>query len=110
MAPGPKLSISELSPLMQDGLRCGGMLLRALDAEVTAGNGTPAIRRDLDRTRDHCQAWCKDPLAVESAETVPLRALVGIQCGAIVAAVRYGASRGTPAPAAAQIRPAGATT
>lgn len=85
-------------------LRYGGMLLRTLEAEVTAGNGTPAIRRELGRAQRHYQGWCDEALAVTPAETVPLRSLVGVQYGAILASAEYAA---TAASAQAPDAPAG---
>ncbi|MFC5831501.1 M14 family zinc carboxypeptidase [Nonomuraea insulae] len=66
-------------------LRFGGMLLRALEGELAVGNGTSAIRagtRELARTYE---AWCAEAEATASGETIPIRHLVSLQYGAILA-------------------------
>jgi len=72
-------------------LRYGGMLIRALRAEVDAGLGTPRTRAGLRRLEAQYDAWCEQAMAVTPADTVPIRSLVGVQYGAIVAAADYAA-------------------
>ncbi|MGW3345815.1 M14 family zinc carboxypeptidase [Nonomuraea rubra] len=73
-------------------LRLGGMLLRALRGELAVGNGTPGIRagaRELSATYDQ---WCAEAEATASNETIPIRHLVAIQYGAILAGARQAAT------------------
>ncbi|SPL96523.1 zinc carboxypeptidase family protein [[Actinomadura] parvosata subsp. kistnae] len=79
-------------------LRFGGMLLRALEGELAVGNVRPAIRaqaRELARTYDR---WCAEAEAGASNETIPIRHLVAIQYGAILAGARQAMT--TPAASA----------
>jgi Zinc carboxypeptidase len=71
-------------------LRFGGMLLRALEGELAVGNGTPVIReraRELTATYDE---WCAQAEAIED-ETIPIKHLVSIQYGAILAGAAHAA-------------------
>ncbi|MEV0614436.1 M14 family zinc carboxypeptidase [Nonomuraea sp. NPDC050404] len=71
-------------------LRFGGMLLRALEGELAVGNGTPVIRgraRELAQTYDE---WCAQAEAIED-QTIPIRHLVAIQYGAILAGAGHAA-------------------
>lgn len=69
-------------------LRFGGMLLRALDAEVTAGTATARVRRVLDRGRTLYQEWVAEAEGVAGTRVLPVEKLVGVQYGAALAAVR----------------------
>ena len=60
-------------------LRLGGMLLRALPADA-------AVRADAERTFD---AWVAEAAADNKAEPIPIRDLVAVQGGAILAAVEH---------------------
>ncbi|SHF79738.1 Zinc carboxypeptidase [Jatrophihabitans endophyticus] len=77
-------------------MRYGGMTLRLLEAEIGAGNGTPAIREQYRRMTRVYQEWAEAALAVTPAETLPIRSLVGVQFGAIVAAAGYARGRHGP--------------
>ncbi|MFD1547686.1 hypothetical protein [Nonomuraea guangzhouensis] len=71
-------------------LRFGGMLLRALEGELAVGNGTPALRaRALSETYD---GWCAEAEAGASSQTIPIRHLVAIQYGGILAGAHHAAS------------------
>lgn len=76
--------------------RYGGMTLRALDAEIYAGNGTPLIRAQRERLDEAYRAWAAEALAATPATTIPIRNMVGVQFGAILAAASYAADRYGP--------------
>lgn len=69
-------------------LRFGGILLRALDAEVTAGIATARVRRVLDRGHEVYEGWVAEAEGVTGVEVLPVEQLVGVQYGAALAAVR----------------------
>jgi hypothetical protein len=64
-------------------LRLAGMLLRAVQA------GSPA-REDIERTFDE---WCAEAAADNKAEPIPIRDLVAVQAGAILATAHHVLSR-----------------
>lgn len=70
-------------------LRYGGMLLRALEAEIAIGNGTPVLRAQAARLGARYEEWGAEALKVTPPHTVALRNLVGVQYGAILAAASY---------------------
>jgi hypothetical protein len=74
-------------------LRYGGMLLRALDGEVAIGNGTPAIRFRRAALSETFQAWCDEAEEASSAETIPIKKLVGTQYAAILAVASHATTR-----------------
>ncbi|HZZ96836.1 MAG TPA: hypothetical protein VFE19_07475, partial [Jatrophihabitantaceae bacterium] len=78
-------------------MRYGGMMLRALEVEIRAGNGTPAIRAAHARLEAAYQAWSREVLAGTQPSTMPIAALVGVQFGAILAAASYAGDRYGPA-------------
>jgi hypothetical protein len=67
-------------------VRYGGMALRALDGELAVGNGTPAIRRERARIGELYEDWAAVADAATPMPPAPIRALVGTQYGAILAA------------------------
>jgi hypothetical protein len=69
-------------------LRYGGMLLRALDAEVASGNVRPVIRAVRCELAALHAAWCT-AAAGTSAITLPLRSLVAVQYGSVLAAAAH---------------------
>jgi hypothetical protein len=69
-------------------LRYGGMLLRALDAEVAGGNVRPVIRAARCELAALHSAWCTAS-AGTSAITLPLRSLVAVQYGSVLAAAAH---------------------
>jgi hypothetical protein len=77
-------------------MRYGGMTLRLLEAEIGAGHGTPRIREQYRRLTAIYDAWAAEALAVTPPETLPIRSLVGVQYGAILAGAAYAAGRHGP--------------
>ncbi|MGI5125782.1 M14 family zinc carboxypeptidase [Pseudonocardia sp. CA-107938] len=69
-------------------LRYGGMLLRALDAEVAGGNVRPPVRTVRRELAALHSAWCA-AAAGTSAVTLPLRSLVAVQYGSVLAAAAH---------------------
>ncbi|MFI6532959.1 M14 family zinc carboxypeptidase [Nonomuraea sp. NPDC050547] len=67
-------------------LRYGGTLLRMLDAELAAGNPTPAIRAERARVRALFDAWFAEADAGFTATPIPIRTLVAVQLGAALLA------------------------
>jgi hypothetical protein len=72
-------------------LRYGGMLLRALDAELAAGNGTPVIRHRHAELAEVYDGWVAEAEAVTSSEPIPLGTLAAVQYAAILAASAHAA-------------------
>ena len=75
-------------------LRYGGMLLRALEAEVVAGVAPAPLRRLTERILALYTRWQADAAAVDTAEPIALAALVGVQYGAILATATHLAREG----------------
>lgn len=70
-------------------LRYGGMLLRALDAEVNAGVATAGVRRVRDRMAATYAEWTAEARAgAEGLEVLDIHRLVGVQYGATLAMSR----------------------
>lgn len=74
-------------------LRFGGMLLRALEAEIAVGNGTPAIRRRAAAFGEIYAGWCTEAESATPEKTIPIRHLVSIQYGTILAGARRAMAR-----------------
>lgn len=70
-------------------LRYTGMLLRALEAEIGIGNGTPRIRARHRMLEEVYARWTAAFEADTAAEPIPLRDLVAIQYGTILAGARH---------------------
>ena len=70
-------------------LRYGGMLLRALEAEVTAGTANAQLRRLAIELDDVYTAWQADAAASDTAVVIPINKLVGVQLGAVLAAASH---------------------
>lgn len=77
-------------------MRYGGMMLRALEIEMYAGHGTPAIRAEHARLEAAYNDWAREVLATQQPATIPIRSLVGVQFGAILAAAGHAADRYGP--------------
>jgi hypothetical protein len=77
-------------------MRYGGMTLRLLEAEIAAGNGRPAIREQYRRMSAVYERWAEEALRVTPAETLPIKALVGVQYGAILASADFARGRFGP--------------
>ncbi|WP_283135180.1 M14 family zinc carboxypeptidase [Rhizohabitans arisaemae] len=69
-------------------LRFGGILLRALNGELAIGNGTPAIRAHARALDEVYTRWCDEAETGSGDEIIPIRHLVAIQYGAILAGAR----------------------
>jgi hypothetical protein len=76
-------------------LRYGGMLLRALDAELGVGNLRPAVRGARAELADRYSGWCAEATAATPAEPIPIRSLVATQYAAVVAAAAHLAAAAT---------------
>lgn len=67
-------------------LRWGGMLRRALTAEVAAGVASPEVRRAATEIEAVFDGWLAEARAGGDAPPLPLAQVVGVQYGAILAA------------------------
>lgn len=67
-------------------LRWGGMLARALRAEVDAGTAAPEVRRVAVEAQELFDGWLAEALQAGTSIPLPLSAVVGVQYGAILAA------------------------
>jgi hypothetical protein len=66
-----------------------GLIVRMLEAEIAIGNGTPAIRKTLDEATETFERWGAQLESELNFRTVPIRKLVAVQLGAILAAAGY---------------------
>jgi hypothetical protein len=66
-----------------------GMLLRMLEGEIAIGNGTPAIRRQLIESTKVFEEWADRLESSLDMRVVPIRKLVAVQLGAVLAAAAY---------------------
>ncbi|WP_419996877.1 M14 family zinc carboxypeptidase [Streptomyces boninensis] len=69
-------------------IRFGGMLLRALAAELAAGTAPPAVRRLHRRLAERYQDWEKDAEPLHGSP-IPIAALAGVQYAALLAAADH---------------------
>lgn len=76
-------------------LRFGGMLVRALAAEASAGLATARLHRVHARARALYDGWLADALAVTGLEVLPIERLVGVQYGATLTMSHVLAARGS---------------
>ncbi|ACZ88045.1 M14 family zinc carboxypeptidase [Streptosporangium roseum] len=67
-------------------LRYSGTCLRMLDAELGAGNRTPAIRAERARLGARFDDWFTEAEADATATPIPIRTLVAVQLGAALLA------------------------
>lgn len=71
-------------------LRFGGSLLRALNAEVTAGTAAPEIRRMAQELEGIWSQWLSEKQRLEpSASEIPVKDVVALQYGAILGLASY---------------------
>jgi hypothetical protein len=70
-------------------IRYGGMLLRTLEGEIGIGNSTTAIRRHRNALAEIYDRWSEEAESAGGAEPIPIRHLVAIQYGAILAGARH---------------------
>ncbi len=75
-----------------------GMLVRMLEGEVAVGNGTPSIRQHLKEAKTTFEEWASDLEGNLQMRVVPIRKLVAVQLGAVLATAEHLA---TQAPARA---------
>ncbi len=66
-----------------------GLIVRMLQAELAIGNGTPAIRASLQEATETFERWGAQLESELNFRTVPIRKLVAVQLGAILAAAEY---------------------
>lgn len=71
-----------------------GTMLRLLDAEITAGHGTPLVRTQRTRVESQFLEWEREIEAELDVRVVPIRKLVAVQLGAILARA-FGDPNGT---------------
>jgi hypothetical protein len=76
-------------------LRYGGMLLRALEAELTLGNVRPAVRRAHADLAGRYTDWLAAAEADSRATPIPLRTLVAVQYASVIAAAAHLAGQST---------------
>jgi hypothetical protein len=68
-------------------VRFAGMLLSALSAEIARGNDAEELRVEHSRLAEVFDRWAAEADADVPPTPIPIRKLVGVQCGAILAAV-----------------------
>lgn len=73
--------------LMSMRLRYGGILLRALEGELAVGNVAPSIRAAAGELAELHARWCAE--GETPARAIPIRDLVAIQYGAILAGAAH---------------------
>lgn len=75
-----------------------GMVVRMLEGEIAIGNGTPAIRAGLNDAQSTFNAWA-DRLesTLDNVRVVPIRKLVSVQLGAVLAAAEQLRTTGSAA-------------
>lgn len=66
-----------------------GLIVRMLEGEVGIGNGTPAIRAELLAARETFERWGDQLESELEFRTVPIRKLVGVQLGSVLAAAEH---------------------
>ncbi|MBT2410595.1 hypothetical protein J7I94_08475 [Streptomyces sp. ISL-12] len=76
-------------------IRFGGMLLRALGAEVAAGTATFEVRRLHRELLDRYASWEREAEPV-TGDPVPVATLAGIQYGALLAAADHARAADRP--------------
>ncbi len=76
-------------------LRFGGALLRALLAELTAGAAPLLVRRAARELEDEWTGWLAERRAQEQTEEIPVKAVVGVQYGAVLGLVAKGRGHAT---------------
>lgn len=67
-------------------LRLAGVFLRMLDAELAAGNPTPAVRERRQSLGDLFERWFAEAEADSPGRPIEIRKLVAVQLGAILLA------------------------
>jgi hypothetical protein len=77
-------------------LRYGGMLVRALDAELTIGNLRPALRAARAELAERYTGWCAEAADASPAQPIPIRSLVATQYAAVLATADHLHNRTPP--------------
>jgi hypothetical protein len=72
--------------------------VRMLAAEIATGHGTPAIRTTLEEATETFERWGVQLESELTFRTVPIRKLVAVQLGAILAVAEYLARQRQPVP------------
>ncbi|GAA4539651.1 M14 family zinc carboxypeptidase [Pseudonocardia xishanensis] len=70
-------------------LRYGGMLVRALEAELALGNVRPGIRHAHAALSRRYDAWLAEAAADSHARPIPIRTLVATQYASVIAAAAH---------------------
>jgi hypothetical protein len=70
-------------------LRYGGMMARAVRAAIGGGRDDAALTALADRLDARCREWCDEAAACDQSEPIPIRGLIGVQYGAILAAASH---------------------
>jgi hypothetical protein len=70
-------------------IRLGGILLRALAAQVGAGLASPRVREAQARLEKTFSVWCAEAEEATPGAMLPIRSLVAAQLGAILACAAY---------------------
>ncbi len=70
-----------------------GMLIRMLEGEVSTGNSAPNIRAALKEANETFDAWSAALDAELEFRTIPIRKLVAVQLGAVLATAEHLAGR-----------------
>ncbi|MFJ5223314.1 M14 family zinc carboxypeptidase [Streptomyces sp. NPDC088400] len=87
-------------------IRFGGMLLRALGAELTAGTATPLVRRCHQDLLRAYTAW-EDEAEPVTGDPLPIATLAGIQYAALLGAADHVRTTPVPEPVTARREGAG---
>jgi Zinc carboxypeptidase len=69
--------------------RFAGILVRALEAEVTAGVAAPAVRAAHAWLSEAFEAWCEEAKEITPPTMLPIRSLVATQFGAVLASALW---------------------
>jgi hypothetical protein len=69
--------------------RFGGILLRALDAEVHAGVAAPRVVAARAALSEVFDTWCEEAERITPPQPLPIRSLVATQLGAVLASALY---------------------
>jgi hypothetical protein len=66
-----------------------GMLVRMLEGEIATGNGTPKIREQYKKAIAAFDTWATDLENDLQYRAVPIRKLVAVQLGAVLATAEH---------------------
>ncbi|PZF83626.1 M14 family zinc carboxypeptidase [Jiangella anatolica] len=73
-------------------LRFGGALVRALNAEVTAGSARVVVRRCARELERVWSGWLEQRVSDEKTQGIPVKDVVGVQYGAVLGLVAHAPS------------------